>query len=117
MALVGGPMGRVLPSSAFDTPLSFEALPGMGHAGVHVLDDQISARALALHLFEFAAAESCGNCAPCRIGTTQLASRRDRAELERLLTTLELGSLCGFGQGVPRPLRDLLREFPGEMFP
>jgi formate dehydrogenase iron-sulfur subunit len=117
MALVGGPMGRVLPASAFDTPLSFEALPGMGHAGVHVLDDQVSARALALHLFRFAADESCGNCAPCRIGTVQLASRRGRLELERVLTTLELGSLCGFGQGVPRPIRDLLREFPGEMFP
>jgi NADH:ubiquinone oxidoreductase subunit F (NADH-binding) len=117
MALVGGPMGRVLPVSAFGTPLSFEALPGMGHAGVHVLDDRVSARALARHLFEFAAAESCGNCAPCRIGTAQLSSRQDRLQLERLLTTLELGSLCGFGQGVPRPIRDLLREFPEEMFP
>lgn len=116
MALVGGPMGRVVPSSAFDTPLSFEALPGMGHAGVVVLDDRTSARALAHHLFDFAAAESCGNCAPCRIGTSQLASRRDREGLERLLTTLELGSLCGFGQGVPRPIRDLLREYPRELF-
>lgn len=117
MALVGGPMGRVLPASAFDTPLSFEALPGLGHAGVVVLDDLTSALALARHLFEFAVAESCGNCAPCRIGTAQLASRRDREALERLLTTLELGSLCGFGQGVPRPIRDLLREYPQELFP
>lgn len=116
MALVGGPMGRVLSAAAFATPLSFEALPGMGHAGVHVFDDQVSARELASHLFEFAASESCGNCAPCRIGTTQLASRKSAASLERLLTTLELGSLCGFGQGVPRPIRDLLREFPQELF-
>jgi NADH:ubiquinone oxidoreductase subunit F (NADH-binding) len=117
MALVGGPMGRVLSASEFTTPLSFEALPGMGHAGVHVFDDQVSARDLASHLFEFARSESCGNCAPCRIGTTQLASRQNAASLERLLTTLELGSLCGFGQGVPRPLRDLLRDFPEELFP
>lgn len=116
MALVGGPMGRVLPASAFDTPLSFEALPGMGHAGVHVLGEEVSAKALARHLFDFAAAESCGSCAPCRIGTARLASRRDAASLERLLETLELGSLCGFGQGVPRPIRDLLRHFPGELF-
>lgn len=116
MALVGGPMGRVLPASAFDTPLSFEALPGMGHAGVHVLGEEVSAKELARHLFGFAAAESCGSCAPCRIGTAQLASRQDAASLERLLETLELGSLCGFGQGVPRPIRDLLRHFPTELF-
>lgn len=116
MALVGGPMGRVLSATSFQTPLSFEALPGMGHAGVHVFDDQVSARDLALHLFEFASSESCGSCTPCRIGTTQLASRKSAASLERLLTTLELGSLCGFGQGVPRPIRDLLREFPQELF-
>jgi NADH:ubiquinone oxidoreductase subunit F (NADH-binding) len=116
MALVGGPMGRVLPVSAFDTPLSFEALPGMGHAGVHVFGEEVSARDLARHLFEFAAAESCGSCAPCRIGTSQLASRQDAASLGRLLETLELGSLCGFGQGVPRPIRDLLRHFGGELF-
>jgi formate dehydrogenase iron-sulfur subunit len=117
MALVGGPMGRVLSALDFTTSLSFEALPGMGHAGVHVFDDQVSARDLASHLFEFARAESCGNCTPCRVGTTQLASREDAASLERLLTTLELGSLCGFGQGVPRPIRDLLRAFPQELFP
>ena len=109
-------MGRVLSASAFATPLSFEALPGMGHAGVHVFDDRVSARELAMHLFEFAASESCGNCAPCRLGTRQLASRQDVPSLERLLTTLEQGSLCGFGQGVPRPVRDLLREFPQELF-
>jgi NADH:ubiquinone oxidoreductase subunit F (NADH-binding) len=116
MALIGGPMGRVLPVSLFDTPLSFDALPGMGHGGIVVLDDGVSAAALASHLFAFAKSESCGNCAPCRIGCAQLASRGDAASLGRLLDTLELGSLCGFGQGVPRPLRDLLEHFPKELF-
>lgn len=117
MALVGGPMGRVVPAAELDVPLSYDGLPGMGHGGVVLLDTSVRARTLAEHLFTFAAAESCGNCAPCRIGTSQLASRPDRAGLERLMDTLEMGSLCGFGQGVPRPLRDLLRHFPSEMFP
>ncbi len=116
MALVGGPMGRVLPRSRFDTPLSYEALPGMGHAGVVVLDETVPVRALAEHLFAFAAAESCGACAPCRIGTSQLRRMPDRARLERLLDTLEIGSLCGFGQGVPRPIRDLIEHFGDEVF-
>jgi NADH:ubiquinone oxidoreductase subunit F (NADH-binding) len=111
MALVGGPMGRVLPAAAFDAPMSFDELPGMGHGGIVVLDETVSPRALAEHLFEFARAESCGFCTPCRVGTARLQGLRDRGALERLLETLETGSLCGFGQGVPRPIRDLLEHY------
>ncbi|MFO0746758.1 MAG: NADH-ubiquinone oxidoreductase-F iron-sulfur binding region domain-containing protein [Myxococcota bacterium] len=116
MALVGGPMGRLVAEPDFDVQLGYDTLPGLGHGGVVVLDERVSPRALALHLYEFAAAESCGACAPCRIGTARLAHCTDRHSLERLLATLELGSLCGFGQGVPRPLRDLLRAFPDALF-
>ncbi len=117
MALVGGPLGRVLPASRFDTPLSGEALPGMGHAGVVVLDDTVSPRALAEHVFAFAAAESCGACLPCRIGTARLARVGSRTWLERLLETLEIGGMCRFGRAVPRPVRDLLAHFGSEVLP
>lgn len=116
MALVGGPMGTVIPAHELDTPLTFHAMPAMGHGGIVVLDDTVSARTLAEHLFRFAAAESCGNCTPCRVGTAQLARTPDEAALVRLMNTLEAGSLCGFGVGVPRPIRDLLRHFSDEMF-
>jgi NADH:ubiquinone oxidoreductase subunit F (NADH-binding) len=116
MALIGGPMGCVLPEHAFDTPLTFSRLPNMGHAGIVVFDHSVSAAQLAAHLYAFARNESCGNCAPCRVGSAQLARCRDQARLERLLLTLEQGSLCGFGQGIPKPLRDLLRHYPDEMF-
>lgn len=117
MALVGGPMGRVVRADHFDQPLSYDALPGMGHGGVVVLDDTVSVRSLAEHLFAFAASESCGSCTPCRVGTALLSGITEERALERLLGTLEVGSLCGFGQGVPRPIRDLLRSFPGEVLP
>jgi formate dehydrogenase iron-sulfur subunit len=116
MALIGGPMGRVVPASAFDTPLHYDTFPGLGHGGIVVLDDSVSARDLAVHLFAFAAAESCGSCTPCRVGTSLLHTRTDEAGLVRLLDTLEMGSLCGFGQGVPRPIRDLLQHFPDELW-
>jgi NADH:ubiquinone oxidoreductase subunit F (NADH-binding) len=111
MVLVGGPMGRVLPARALDTPLDYDALPGMGHAGLVAFDDTVSPRALAEHLFRFARAESCGSCTPCRVGTAELARTTSRGALEQLLETLETGSLCGFGRGVPRPLRDLIEHF------
>ena len=116
MALVGGPMGAVLPEALFDTRLTFSALPAMGHGGIVALDDSVSARALAEHLFAFAASESCGSCTPCRVGTSHLVRTRDAPSLLRLLDTLEQGSLCGFGQAVPRPIRDLLEHFPDELF-
>lgn len=115
MALIGGPMGCVLPASRFDQPLSYELLPRLGHGGIVLLDQRVRASDLARHLYAFAASESCGNCAPCRIGTTQLKLGLDRASLERVLSVLETGSLCGFGLGVPGPLRDLLAAFPEEM--
>lgn len=116
MAIIGGPLGRVVPERLFDIPLSFDTLPGMGHGGIVVLDQSVTPGALARHVMRFARAESCGNCAPCRIGTARLAGTQDRESLERLLDTLELGSLCGFGQGVPRPLRDLLEHYGDEVF-
>jgi NADH:ubiquinone oxidoreductase subunit F (NADH-binding) len=117
LALVGGPMGRVVPERLFDLALSYESLPGMGHGGVVVMGEQVTARALFDHLVAFARSESCGNCTPCRVGTSRLSNVPDRSSLERLLETLELGSLCGFGQGVPRPIRDLIEYFPDELFP
>ncbi len=111
MALVGGPMGRVVPESQLDARLSYAEFPGLGHAGVVVLDQRVSPRALAEHLFAFAASESCGMCTPCRVGTSLLDGIGDRAGMERLLLTLGTGSLCGFGQGVPRPIGDLLEHF------
>ena len=116
MALIGGPMGRVLPERLFDIQLSYDALPGMGHGGIVVLDESVSANSLARHLFDFARKESCGTCTPCRAGTAQLAGMQNRVGLERLLETMEMGSLCGFGKGVPRPIHDLLEHFGDEVF-
>ena len=48
--------------------------------------------------------------------TESIAAVRDADAMGRLLETLEIGSLCGFGQGVPRPIRDLLRHFGDEVF-
>ena len=115
MALVGGPMGRVVPAGRFDVELGFDSLPGLGHGGAVVLDESVSARDLALHLFAFARSESCGSCTPCRAGTAQLHHMTTLADLNRLLDVLEVGSLCGFGLAVPRPIRDLIEHYGEEV--
>jgi NADH:ubiquinone oxidoreductase subunit F (NADH-binding) len=78
-------------------------------------------RELCTHLLEFGADESCGKCFPCRIGLRRAAEmsdapgQMDRAKLEALLETLELGSLCAHGGGMPAPIRTLIEFFPDEL--
>jgi NADH:ubiquinone oxidoreductase subunit F (NADH-binding)/NADH:ubiquinone oxidoreductase subunit E len=122
---VGGPLGGILPSSLLDTAFDFEQLAAVGcmvgHGGILAFDDRTDMRAVARHLLHFGAAESCGKCFPCRIGLQRAhamfagEAAVERARLEELLETLELGSLCAHGGGMPAPIRSLLAHFPEEL--
>ena len=69
---IGGPLGGILPGSKLDTPFDFDELAAegcmVGHGGMLAFDERTDMRALARHLLEFGAHESCGKCFPCRIG-------------------------------------------------
>jgi NADH-quinone oxidoreductase subunit F len=77
------------------------------------------------HLFEFTAHESCGKCFPCRLGSTrgkemfQKAQtegyKMDRQLLDDLIDTMERGSLCALGGGVPLPVKNALQYFEDEL--
>ena len=122
---IGGPLGGILPASLLDTPFDFDELAAhgcmVGHGGILAFDERTDMRALAHHLLRFGAEESCGKCFPCRIGLRRaeemFAAQEpvDRARLEELLETLELGSLCAHGGGMPAPIRSLLAHFPHEL--
>jgi NADH:ubiquinone oxidoreductase subunit F (NADH-binding)/NADH:ubiquinone oxidoreductase subunit E len=122
---IGGPLGGILPASLLDTPFDFDALAAegcmVGHGGILAFDDATDMRDVARHLLRFGAHESCGKCFPCRIGLQRAHAMFageepvERARLEELLETLELGSLCAHGGGMPAPIRSLLRHFPDEL--
>jgi NADH:ubiquinone oxidoreductase subunit F (NADH-binding)/NADH:ubiquinone oxidoreductase subunit E len=122
---IGGPLGGILPASKLDTPFDFDELAAegcmVGHGSILAFDDRTDARALAKHLLRFGAHESCGKCFPCRIGLQrayEMVDRPgdlDRDKLEALLETLELGSLCAHGGGMPAPIRSLIAHFPEEL--
>lgn len=77
------------------------------------------------HLLEFTAEESCGKCYPCRIGSYRGFELLEKAQNESykidrqlfndLIETLELGSLCALGGGVPLPLKNALQYFDTEL--
>ncbi len=98
----------------------------LGHGSLVAFDERVSGPDLLLHVWRFADEENCGTCSPCRIGSRrglELAERvargqvepDDRPALDELLETMEKASLCGFGQGVPTPVRGILRIYAGEL--
>jgi NADH:ubiquinone oxidoreductase subunit F (NADH-binding)/NADH:ubiquinone oxidoreductase subunit E len=130
---IGGPLGGILPGTLLDVPLGFEELDAvgglLGHGGIVAWDDRTDVRDIAIHLFEFCDAESCGKCFPCRIGgrrgleiVKRLKGKRDAAAvaadvalLGELCETLKFGSLCAHGGAIPDPIKCLMTHFGAEM--
>ncbi|NBC37154.1 formate dehydrogenase [Novosphingobium sp. FSY-8] len=79
---VGGPLGAYLAPDQFDIPFDYEAYARadalIGHGGVTVFDDTADMGKMARFAMAFCAAESCGKCTPCRIGSTRAVEVIDR---------------------------------------
>ena len=127
---IGGPLGGVVPVEKIgELTLDFESFSKagflLGHASVVSIPEDFPMIRYIAHLLDFAAYESCGKCFPCRLGTKrghEMAQKAmegsyqiDRNLFGDLLTTLEEGSLCAHGGGIPLPIRNILEYFKSEM--
>ena len=125
----GGPSGGCIPAEHLDTPVDYESLKElgsmMGSGGMIVIDDSSNMIDMARYFMEFSMEESCGKCAPCRVGTVQLynllgkfqegeATQEDLTRLEELCDLVRNSSLCGLGQAAPNPIVSTLRYFRNE---
>jgi bidirectional [NiFe] hydrogenase diaphorase subunit len=125
----GGPSGGCIPADGLDMPVDYESLANagsiMGSGGMIVMDETSCMVDVAKYFMDFCQEESCGKCAPCRVGTVQLyglldrisrgeATLQDLARLERLADMVKSTSLCGLGQGAPNPVFSTLRYFRHE---
>jgi NADH-quinone oxidoreductase subunit F len=119
---IGGPLGGFLGPDDLDVPLSDTALArhgaALGHAGIVAFDDRLTGEQVLRNLWDFAAAESCGQCSPCRVGSWRgraLSERPDSPDVGRersdVLRTMAVGSLCAFGRRVPAAVRSLARVY------
>jgi NADH:ubiquinone oxidoreductase subunit F (NADH-binding) len=122
--LPGGASGGILPASMKDIPLDFDTLQPygcfIGSAAIIVLGHQDAARDAALNMMRFFAHESCGQCTPCRVGTTKAAQLMqakvwDNQTLEDLNQVMADASICGLGQAAPNPVRCVQKYFPLEI--
>ena len=122
--LPGGASGGILPAALADVPLDFDTLAEhgafVGSMAVVVLGQHDKARDAALNLMLFFEHESCGQCTPCRAGTTKAveliqAPVWDAALLGELSQVMRDASICGLGQAAPNPVDSVLRFFPHEV--
>ncbi len=125
----GGPSGGCVPVDMFGTPVDYEALAQlgsiMGSGGMVVMDEDNCMVDVARYFVEFTHSESCGKCAPCRVGLDHClrilnsvsegrATEADRDALEQLGPMIRDNSLCGLGQSAPNPVLTTLRYFRHE---
>ncbi|MDO8970855.1 MAG: NADH-ubiquinone oxidoreductase-F iron-sulfur binding region domain-containing protein, partial [Saprospiraceae bacterium] len=127
---IGGPLGGLVPMSKVnDLSIDFETFAAngflLGHASILSIPTRFPLVEYLEHLFAFTAHESCGKCFPCRIGSVRgkelLQKARtsdykiDRTLFNDLIETLEKGSLCALGGGLPLPVKNALHYFPEEL--
>lgn len=125
----GGPSGGCLTEKHLDIPIDYDNLltsgSMMGSGGMIVMDEDDCMVAVAKFYLDFTVEESCGKCAPCRIGNKRLyemlddithgkSSVEDLAKLRNLASVIKDTALCGLGQTSPNPVLSTLDNFYDE---
>ncbi|WP_152050617.1 NADH-quinone oxidoreductase subunit NuoF [Tautonia marina] len=133
-AVPGGISMGLLSAEELDVPLDFEEIRktgclGLGTAAVTVVDDQTPIMDVLYNTCRFFAHESCGQCTPCREGTTWFykTMKRIKAGGGRLEDLEVMGQLannmgltpgttiCGLADGAAWPVKNALAKFRAEL--
>ncbi len=129
---IGGPLGGLVPTSKIDDlDIALESFADngflLGHGSILCIPEDYPLVKYLEHLFEFTAEESCGKCFPCRLGSHRGYEmlkksyeedyKIDSELFDDLLETLEKGSLCALGGGLPLPVKNALQYFKAELEP
>ncbi|MDD2349413.1 MAG: NADH-quinone oxidoreductase subunit NuoF [Kiritimatiellae bacterium] len=128
-AQTGGPSGGIIPPQFLDTPIDYENLAKigsiMGSGGLIVMDEDDCIPNIAKFYLDFTVDESCGKCAPCRIGGRKLLNYLDKIcdgkgthedieNMREISEAMSRASLCGLGQTASNPVQSSLRYFMDE---
>lgn len=123
----GGGTSRFLAGDSLKCKLTARAIlqagSGIGTAGVIVYEEGKSAVDIVKGLIEFYGFESCGRCAPCRIGVVRIkeiidkvfggeGTNEDLEQLRQIGKACVAVSTCGMGQAFPLPVLSALELFP-----
>ena len=128
-AQTGGPSGGCIPASELEYEIDYDNLTAigsmMGSGGMIVMDEDNCMVDIARFFLDFTVDESCGKCAPCRIGTKRMLEILERIvegkgqdgdieKLEELAQSIKTTALCGLGQTAPNPVLSTLKYYRHE---
>jgi len=126
----GGPSGGVLTADKLDTPIDFDNLVAagsmMGSGGMIVMDEDDCIVDIVRFYLDFSVDESCGKCAPCRIGGRKLLNILDKIaegkgemedieKIKEISEAMRKSSLCALGQTTPNPALSIINNFYDEL--
>jgi len=125
----GGPSGGIIVEKDLDTPISYESLTAlgsmMGSGGMIFMSEDDCVVDVSKFYMAFCVDESCGKCAPCRIGTKQMYGLLDKIskgqgeeadldKLEQIGRAMTKASLCMLGGSAANPTLSTIRHFRAE---
>ena len=126
----GGMSAPILTADEIDLAMDFDSLSGagsmLGSAAVIVIDKETSILDVLKAVAKFYSHESCGQCTPCRIGTSwihKIVKRLAGGEGEpddidtiiRLAGNIKGKTLCPLGDAAALPILSICRKFRSEL--
>jgi len=126
----GGMSAPILKADEIDLPMDFDSLVGvnsmLGSAAVIVIDQDTPMRDVLSSVTKFYSHESCGQCTPCRIGTSWIdkivkrmaegGGRKDDVEtIIRLASNIKGKTLCPMGDAAAMPILAICQKFQDEL--
>lgn len=128
-AVFSGVANPVVTAADLDVPVSYEGFAsaglGMGAAGFIVYDDTACMVDAAYRFSRFLSIESCGQCPPCKLGSSAITARLERIEtgigddgdiasIHGWLDRVTDGNRCYLAVQEQLVVRSVLRAFPAE---
>lgn len=129
-AIPGGMSAPILTAAEIDIPMDFDSLVAansmLGSAAVIVIDEETPILDVLKAVTKFYSHESCGQCTPCRIGTSWInkivkrigrgkGEKDDLDEIFRLASNIKGKTLCPLGDAAALPILSIVEKFRPEL--
>ena len=129
-AIPGGMSSPILTADEIDLPMDFDSLVNadsmLGSAAIIVIDKETSILDVLKLVTKFYSHESCGQCTPCRTGTSWInkavkrmvegnGKKEDIDNIERLASNILGKTLCPMGDAAAMPILSITQKFRKEL--